>query len=614
MKKFVFGSIFFALVGLCSLYCVLCGAQILWADMTEFTIQNAQKIDLTIDGVEPTQFSRIRYFDGAIFIIDQGGQKVIQHKNGQNKVIHETKAKTAEDKNTQPFDIVSFGEQYLISTTTLFVNYIDSENSTNDLTLSNYKYGSALDGVVSPPQALASDAAGVVYMLNNDKVLYFDKTETLPTLFSQLTIEDQPLQFSSGGFCITEDGQTIYFSIDDTIYSLDTATKTITQVFSSEDLSNINYLTADNTGNLYVKANSTIYKLANKAIIASVALNDNIVSFDFDLINGKIYYISDQNEAFCADIKSADGGSFLTNYSAIPAPVKLTNIAPKSEAIDAVVTKSSTKLYKYKTLLSPCDDYEIGKNLIILDAQDTDFYYIFDNNAQNDSGFALGYILKSACSAINDQIPSEFIETGAGKVITGITKVFLMPISQPIATDTYISSFGLLKYSDVVQILESPILTPDSNGATFVAIKYPQNGTDYIGYVDSRTLVCSELTSKELKSVPNATTKTETIIFAEKNCFNKIDILTKGSQVKIVSSNADVSKIEYYVYDGETEIVKTGYCKTSFLDTGVLSTAQIVGLVLAITSIVITVVVLLVLKRRKKRLSRDDVATDFTQN
>ena len=587
------------------IFVLLClmGTQVLLAELPAFSLTNNQKISINIEGYTVTNFSRIKYFDNAIYLIDADGRKVIKRTETEASIIHETVGETSET-TTKPYDIVSYGDKYLVSTTTLFIDYVDTLNSTNNTTLSHYTSDSIDDDeIATPPQTLAKSADGTTYTINGDKILYLNQTQKQLELYSTLKIGETSLSFESGGgFCVTEDGSAILFSIGNKIYKLDTRTKDITDSIYSVDLGTITYLKADNLGNLFIGVGSKIYKYNSQtAEIPYAELPNNTVSFDLDMINGNVYYLNSDNEVYCTQLRAENNESLITNYSEIAPSVKLTSIEASTSVINAVITTNETKIYKYKTLIAPNNAYDIGKRLIVLDSDNPTFYYVFDNNFENETGYQLGYIPKTDCAVIENEFVEEFADNQAGKVVTGITKIFAMPISQAIATDTYISSIGRLNYGDTIAIIASPPLSKDSNGATFVAVKYKKNGTDYIGYIDSRTIVSSELIMPDTKSVPNAKTKMETIIYAEKNCFNKVDVLAKGCDVKIISSLNGVSKIEYYVIEGEEEVIKTGYCKAENLNTGELTTAQIVGLVLMSVSVVVTIIVLIINRRRRKK-------------
>ncbi len=606
MKKFVICNVmtlwgFASMLLMCFVF-----APALRAELPAYTATTPQQITIDIDGYTPTNFTKIRYFDGAIYLADRNGQKVIEQKNGISKIIHQTASADTEE-NALPFDILALGDKYLISTTSTFVNLVDSQSQQTAKTLNRYKDGDNVDGVVTPPQTLAKSADDEIYMINDKMILNYHLNDTHPTLFCNLDSSISQ-DFDKGGFCITEDGSAIYFSVANKIYRLDTTTKALTAILpdtlSAVTTANIDYLATDNQGYIYAKAGSALFKLSNTAIVATTTLpSDDTSSVDFDFVNGKLYYITTDNKIYSTQLLTDSGDNFITNYSAIQPAVKLTNLSAKTEVIDAIKVTAATQIFQYKTRLAPAKALVLNKKLIVLDAQDPTFYYVFDNNCDSAAGYQVGYVLKSACAALTDEIPTEFSEHSAGKVITGLSKIFCMPISQPVATDTFVTSLGMLHYGDVVTIQESPTLDLDSNGASFAAIKFSKNGTEVIGYVDSRTLVSCEQVAIETKSVPNAVTKAETIIYGEKNCFNKVDVLAKGSEVKILSNLDDgISKIEYYIFDGDNEIIKTGYCKTSFLDTGQLTIAQILGIVLVAVSVIVTVIVLVVYHRRKKKI------------
>ncbi len=610
MKKRIYWGFAFSLCCVIAVMFGLLGTPILLADITTFSPTNTQEISIDITDYTATNYTRIRYFDNAIYLIDRDGRKVIKHTATADTIIYNTQKELAQD-TTEPYDIVSFGEDCLISTTTLFVDYVTSQGST---TLKSFKSESSPNGsAVLSPQTLTRSADGTTYMIYQNNILYYNTSESQLELFATLTQDSTELEFNAGGgFCVTENNSAIYFSIGTTIYKMDTQTHTITT--QATTLENITYLNADNLGNIYYGNQNTIFKYKNDpANTTTASLPNNAISYDIDFVNGKIYYITDANAVFVTEIY-ANNENFVTNYSKIAPNKKLSEISASSDLITVVATTKTAGFYQYQSLLSKTSTYDAGKRLIVLDESNSQFYYIFDNNSTTTEGFRLGYVLKSDCEVVANEIASEFADNKAGKVITGITKIFAMPISQAIATDTYIASIGQLNYGDTIGIIASPILPTDSNGATFVAVQYQKDGTNYIGYIDSRTLVSSVLLVPDTKSVPNAKTKTETVIYSDKNCFNEIDIIAKGSDVKIVSTLNGVSKIEYYIKDGEDTIIKTGYCDAENLNNGNLTTAQIIGFVLMGISVIITITVLIILHRRKKKLATLPCEPSESQN
>lgn len=603
MRKRIFLNFTLGLCGIVAMLLGIWGAMIFPTIPPAFANTEPTEIAISVENLESSTFTRVRYFDNAIYLIDSTGRRVIKHNISTNStadsIIYSTDS-DSEDKKTEPYNIVSFDDKYLISTTTLYVNLVTQQGNKE---LNSYKSQSEPNGIsISRPQTLASSASGETYLINDNILLYYNSEQL--ELYSTLSLDNTKLQFTAGGgFCVTEDNSAIYFSIGTQIYKMDTKTKEISSISITESdiLTTITYLNTDNLGNLYIGCDNSLYKyntVTNE--ITNATLSANTTSFDIDFVNGKVYYITKENKVFVTEISE----NFVTNYSKIAPKVQLTNISASATAINVVEIKQSTQFYQYQTLLSATNTYEIGKRLIVLyNDENSPFYYIFDNNCTTSSGFQLGFVLKSACEMVENEYPTEFSENKGAKVITGQTKIFVMPISQEIAQDTYISSLGTLSYGDTIAVQPSPILFVDSNGATFIAVKYTKDNITYIGYVDSRTVVSSVLTSAETKSVPNATTKAETIIYAEKNCFNKIDVLAKGCEVKIISTLNGVSKIEYYITEGEDTIVKTGYCKSDNLSNGALTTAQIAGLILMGVSVIIAIVVIIIGHKRKRKLA-----------
>lgn len=602
MKKRVYLGFIISLCGgiMILLSCLI--APILLAELPAYELKNTTQIKIAIENYTVGKFTRVRYFDNAVYLIDSDGRKVIKHTDTADTIIHNTDS-TDDKTKTQPYDIVSLGEKYFVSTTTLFVDLVDASTSTpSKQSLSSYKIeNSEDDQAVLSQQTLTSSADGITYMIFGNNILYYNDSKNQLELFETLTYNEVQLSFEAGGgFCVTEDNSVIYFSIGTKIYKIDTETHEISEAGTSS--SNITYLNTDNLGNIYYGNQNTIFKYNDDpANTTTASLPNNAISFDIDFVNGKIYYITNENEVFVTEIY-ANNENFVTNYSQIAPKVRLANIPASTTVISAVSTTKTARLYQFPSLLSPAVEYEISKRLILLDDSYSQFYYVFDNNSATSEGFSLGYILKTDCETVANEIASEFVDNKAGKVVTGVTKIFVMPISQAVATNTYVASLGQLNYGDTIGIIASPILPADSNGATFVAVKYTKNSTEYIGYIDSRTLVSSILVVADSKYVPNAKTNTETTIYSEKSCFNEVDVLAKGSSVKIISTLNGVSKIEYSVSEGETETIKAGYCKSENLDNGNLTTAQIIGLALMGVSVVITIIVLIILHKRKKKL------------
>lgn len=589
MKKFIFGC--FALC----LCCVLClGVTPLYADFDTFTLSNIEPISITIDQDTEANISRIRFSNNSLFIIDSVNNKIYQANDNMRTVYDDTDA---------PYDITQINDEQLVSTKTVFIKHFDNEGTMTEIN-KFINEGNTYSALPSP-QTFATDATGNTYLINNNTILRYNADNQTLSWFATLSYLDSPLNFAQGGFCITENGEALYFTIADKIYKLSTQAKTISTVAASQSFTDIKYLNADNLGNIYVLDGSTLLKIYNDEVIASANLDSSIQNIELDYLHGTIYYFTTDNKLFVAQLlNDANQTNFITNYSEIAPNASLADLQPSTSVFSAVQTTQTTHLYEYQTLLSPAHTYTENKKLIVLDASNPSFYYVYDNNYDNEQGFTTGYVLKSSCEILANSYSEEFREINTAKVITGYSRIFCMPISLPIAQDTFVPNLGTLRYGEIITIVASPQIAPNSNNVSFVAIKITKDDTEYYGYIDSSTILAYENSSSstEVNLVPNATTRVETVVYQEKNCENEIDTLAKDCPVKIISTLGDVSKIEYCVTEGENQIIKTGYVKSSFLNDGTLTTTQILGFVLMIVSIIITIVVIVAYSKRKKKL------------
>lgn len=588
MKKFILSSIV-----MCFCCVMFCCVDYLYADFDTYTKTDTTKIEFLEQGASADIF-RIKYQNNALYILDSTNKKVY--------AVTEEGVSTVYADTHSPFDIANINDNYLVSTQTMFMDYIDKEGAYTEI--NRYTNESNTPAALLSPQTIATSANLDTYLIKDSEIIKFDQVNKSFEWFANLTFDANELTFGNG-FCVTEDNKNIIFSTtDNKIYSLDTESKQILQLATTLTFTEIRYLNVDNLGNLYVLDGDTLKKVQEE-LLASFTFDVSPISIDIDFVSGKLYYAT-SSEVFCTRLSAGDK-NFVTSYSDIVAPLALTDITADTTMFSAVSTTKETTLYTYQTLLVKNGTYQSNKTLILLDDSHPNFYYVYDNNFDNEQGYFVGYVLKSDCTAITSSTPAEFSEINTAKVITGFSDIFSMPISQPFGDNKFVPILGTLKYGDMVTVLDTPLLQKDKNGVSFVAIEYLKDSTIYIGYIDSSTIVRSTAEVPEVKSVPNAQTKAETIVYKEKNCLTKIDILAKGQKVKIVSSLNDVSKIEYYVYEGNEEIIMTGFVKSNFLDNGTLTTSQIIGIVLIGVSVILAIVVTIIyIKKRKNQLNQDE--------
>ena len=585
MKRFLFSSL--AVILFCAL---ACNINFLHAEFDNYNLYNPTEIIINDLDTE-ANITKIKYIDGSLYVVDNLNKKIFQINEQQNIIYSNEDA---------PFDIMTYDNNYLVATQQMFLQNISNQIITE---INRYQNKEGTAESLPSPQTFTKSATGEIYLIQGSQILKFNTVDYSLNWFCDLTYELQNLTFNQGGFDITENGKTIYFTIEDQIYSLDTSQKTIFNVPTDQTFEQIKYIKVDNLGNIYILDGTTLTKIKQNTATDIYQFESAPTSIDIDFLTGTIYYANADQKIFSAKLTTQQQKNFVTDYSQILPTIDIVNISPSTDMYTGIEIQTATNLYNYQTLLSPITQYEVGKTLIVLDASLQDFYYVFDNNFDNEDGFTLGYVLKSDCTQLPNILPTEYAETNTAKVITGFSKVFAMPISQQVAPDTYIASIATLEYGDIVSIIASPQILQDKNGIKFVAIEYSIEDSSYIGYIDSKTIIPTTYEAPKVHSVPNAITRAETIVYQEKNCFNKIDVLTKGQEVKIINSLNGVSQIEYYVSDGEEKVLMTGYVKTSFLDDGSLTITQIVGIVLIVVSIIITIIITVLGHRRRKKLA-----------
>ncbi len=585
MKRFLFSSL--AVILFCAL---ACNINFLHAEFDNYNLYNPTEIIINDLDTE-TNITKIKYIDGSLYVVDNLNKKIFQINEQQNIIYSNEDA---------PFDIMTYDNNYLVATQQMFLQNISNQIITE---INRYQNKEGTAESLPSPQTFTKSATGEIYLIQGSQILKFNTVDYSLNWFCDLTYELQNLTFNQGGFDITENGKTIYFTIEDQIYSLDTSQKTIFNIPTDQTFEQIKYIKVDNLGNIYILDGTTLTKIKQNTATDIYQFESAPTSIDIDFLTGTIYYANADQKIFSAKLTTQQQKNFVTDYSQILPTIDIVNISPSTDMYTGIEIQIATNLYNYQTLLSPITQYAVGKTLIVLDASLQDFYYVFDNNFDNEDGFTLGYVLKSDCTQLPNILPTEYAETNTAKVITGFSKVFAMPISQQVAPDTYIASIATLEYGDIVSIIASPQILQDKNGIKFVAIEYSIEDSSYIGYIDSKTIIPTTYEAPKVHSVPNAITRAETIVYQEKNCFNKIDVLTKGQEVKIINSLNGVSQIEYYVSDGEEKVLMTGYVKTSFLDDGSLTITQIVGIVLIVVSIIITIIIAVLGHRRRKKLA-----------
>ena len=592
MKKIWFSSL---ILCICILGCL--SVDTLFANGTQYNIQNTA-ISINVEDTAPQSIDDLYYYKNSLFIIDGTNNNIfkLDLSNNEQSIVYN-------NEDTIPCDIaISADDKLIVSTSNLFIYIIDLNNYESEPTqIDRYSTGDMQSGLAPAPRKVATSATDDVYFIWDNIIAKLNLQTNLLEHFVTLNYENQDLNFDDGAFFVTEDNSTIYFTIDNIVYSVDTGTKAISTLNNSAltDLTNITYFAMDNLGNTFIFDENNLIK-ATEQETESVTLT-NTTNLEINLETGQIYTAND-NQLYLTEITDDLGTPFILGYRNEPVPVNLDQIQISNQPIKIIEANTTTALYTYKSLQFVTTNYEIGKKLIVLDENDENFYYVYDSNYMNgEFGYALGYVLKEDFTATENSLPDEFTSSQQAKVVVNESKLFVLPTSLNIDADTKALFATKLTYDSFVEIVSAPMPPTDFNGVNFYAVKITLNDNEVIGYIDSRTVINVEDETLENVPVPNASTRAETIVYSDSNCENEVETIPQGTNVRIISSNDGVSFIQYFIEDNGQTIIKEGYVRTSFLDDGTLTLTQILGIVLMCVSLIVAIIVAIVISKNKKK-------------
>lgn len=591
-------------LGLFSLVFILCciwsGANnILYAEGTTYNITHKElviNVGSTEEPIMPQSTDNVYYVNDKVFVADTVSKNVYLKTDMETKAIYYNAEIT-------PYDMVLLQNgKLLISSKNSSVRIFNTISNQEETPISTYIFENDDEEYTIPAeQKIAHSAFDDVYFIQGNNILKYNPSLTVLEHFLTLTYNESALNFTNGAFFVNEDNTTLYLTIANKIYSIDVATKAISEVQTINTYNNIKTLIADNLGNIYILDNNTLYK-ENATGVTSIVLDKTANDIDIDLITGKIYIADTNNQVYKTTIQDTTKKNFVDNYADQPLPVDLKTISTKDTAVKIVETKSAiTPLYTYKSLIKISKEYQTSKKLIVLDESDSKFYYVYDNNSSTQAGYQTGFILKSNCLLVDSTFPAEFAEKHTAKVIVNESKLYTIPSSVTIDTENRAPSIINVKYGEIVTVISAPQASTDTNGVNFVAISYVKYGTPVVGYLDSRTLISTTYDTLANTPIPNATTRAETTIYKEASCETEIEVLPQNSNVKIIKSENGVSEIEYFVNEGENQYIKSGYVKTSFLNDGSLTTIQIVGIILMFAAIIFAILIAIIIHKHRKK-------------
>ena len=304
--------------------------------------------------------------------------------------------------------------------------------------------------------------------------------------------------------------------------------------------------------------------------------------------------------------RSSISNKFISALVDTASPINLANVPGQAEVYNAIKIITDTPLYTYKSLQKIESYLTVDKVLILLDDSDNNFYYAYDPNSINLTGYAVGYVLKDKCVTTPYIWPAPYSSTKKlAKVVTSESKIFAIPSSVNVSSTKKASSLGLFDYSDIVEIVASPAYPTDKNEVTFVAVKVIRDNEDLIGYLDSRTLI--SLDDETIAPVPvaNGSMRADATVYIDASLTQESETLSKNTPIKILNTTNGISKIQYFINDGNTQVVKTGYVKSSFVNDGNLTTIQIFGFILIVVSIIMAIVIAIIINKQKSRSKED---------
>ncbi|MBQ7977210.1 MAG: hypothetical protein IJ301_01235 [Clostridia bacterium] len=437
---------------------------------------------------------------------------------------------------------------------------------------------------------IAVTANGEAFVIIGSYLTKLDKINSKLLYLTALNVNGSgtPATYTGGGFYAYEDGSSLYFSIDTSIYKYNVSENTFEKV--AESTTEITDIAVDVLGNIFYLSENTLYKVGEST--TSIALSADNISFDFT--TGTIYSTTNQN---CKKtVLYQNETKFVTDYFSLPALVDVTTYSTKNEVVDAISTNENAILYGYRSLETPIHTYSSAKNLIVLDDNDEKFYYVLDSNFEN--GYKTGYVLKNQSTLLTHNAN----EVENLTVIVSNVKLFNLPNSVKPSETTYAPSLKKVSYGTILETIASPLYPTDKNGTNFIAVKVIDNEQNFVCYVDSRTVINSaDDNALANVLVSNASTRAKTTIYQDSALTQEIDNLEKNFSITLLEIKDDVCKIEY-ILDGE---VKSGYCHKSFVNDGTLSGTQILGIILVgvtlILAICIAVCIAIVKKRKKKQ-------------
>ena len=468
----------------------------------------------------------------------------------------------------------------------LYLYILDLDNLSEAREISIYKNENTVEPFPTQNRAIAASATGEIYLISGNTLAKVTHDETTNDLIlnqvCELIFEEMPLEFTVGNFAVNEFGTFGYFNIDENLYKINLKTYEITQI-STEITQNILDICVDSLEIVYCYSGSALYKISE--IVESVEVGIGYSKFALDYTTGACY-LAQQNtiEKFAI---TSELGNFITTYSEIEAPIDLYNYTQKSEVVDVLRVDAGTKLYEYQSLNSPSITYSDSKSVILLQNSSEHFYYVLDSNLSGT--YKLGYILKS-----DSAIQSIAISSQQVRVVVKQTKLYNLPFSVK-KDETAFAPFGArVDYGTTLDTVEAPTFPSDCSGTNFIAVKFEGN----VYYIDSRTAVGVEFdTAIDNTIVSNASTRAETIVYADEGLSTEQDTLEKGFSITVLETTNGICKIQYLI-NGE---IKQGYVSQSFVNDGTLTITQIIGIVLMILSLILAIIIAIVISLNNKK-------------
>ncbi len=177
-------------------------------------------------------------------------------------------------------------------------------------------------------------------------------------------------------------------------------------------------------------------------------------------------------------------------------------------------------------------------------------------------------------------------------------KIFTLPTSVKLNSTTFAPSVKTIARGEIVTIVNSPVLQKDSNGTEFLAIKFTQENNEYIGYIDSRTVINLALdVAIDNLTVSNAITRADVTVYSDISLENEIETIKKDTNITVLESKNGVCKIEYL----DNDTIKAGYIQQSFVDDGSFTLTQKIGICLMIVSLIMAIIIAICLNRSFKK-------------